>query len=1412
MSFLSNLGAWGNWGAEKLYNAYNAVTNPFGDLGELNIGPSDVPPPESEELQHSSVPIDDPVQDEQAQSDYDEHADPLEAVIAESEYSPEELEHLANGAPSQGPIDQMKVAVINGVLGDGTVYESTVQDKRGLGARALNAAGETLIGHIAVENLPYSDRIRELTAWGIIGSTDFEKLATEKKAELNELVANPRLGMALDASIPKIAGIVKEKVSQKYPGFGPFLDKEGPRLEKIVRGILYRVLVNFARDTKEKLTQFDPAKTDLTTEIIKSLLRISNRQMRDIAAQDKFDEIDAMHLSDMKKVAFRELFGPAVDEFVKIALPNGKDDFGMRGPLAEGLWNAVVTEMLPDMFVDIYRLEHKQPFHTEEDLKILEQKGGAALKHIAEVTGKELSEVLPKLLAKEADKLAQEGLEGLEMTNALWLKTWIGGRIAEFATSDDPEIKELWGFAKKNIESVMIHALASLAGSEEVGPDGNLIPVVAGKGLKIFDDFIAANQEAIDAVDAKPITDEYTIKQRTEEREKLFKPLVDTIIRETHLSHNRMIGLVDSEKLVRKIMPKLLSKIYEDMKAYKGSQPDEEGRLFEALSDPDAYINQAAQEVVQGADRLLPRGLDVRARELEAAAVNQTVEELSAACGILAEDVAKIARKSAEKNTGQFIHLMNKGLFKDNKLTPEEEKDFADGMQQFLQEENPSLDKTWDYVQSLIQATIFKVFVRVAENNPGESDDPTTNKNLAIPGNVIHRVLTFLADRMPEVDAAIEEIRNSDMSKADKKKEILKLFQPIAAEFLDLAGESLKEMLPVPKMFRKFLATKLREEYLPAIFSKMYKDLNGWRYDAPKQEAQLDTLFPDENGKKAATNIANFVRDLVPYYLETNPGKVTELMEKNVLGKYFAVLSPEHQASVRALVEKNVKDIGLNPAMKTMAEGIGEYSRGIFLKMFAGVTQNIADKEKPVEGEGKNKFLLNMSLGMIRLLGDHVRRINKIPPAGRMYPAHQVPHDAMLDGFANHPELPSMLHPALAKDLDPYATEEERKEQRLNEFFIPFASDLLAIAGMKEAPEDFPAPSYMRQEAWEMFKTKLLPETLMNVYQEMLKPENLNMMMLKTVDSLIEGIDALPDEAQEDTEVEDDPEQRQLNEALGDVIKEMVDLMPDIWTKTIITSDRIRNMTSESLGRIVRRKLDSTSMIEIINKGLAGLKLNKPDADRGKTDKELSAEKAKIEKELNKKMTSYMSRQVKDALKNMMKTKWDAFQAKFDRGVQKAFGKPGLAIKRFFDVIFHFIFLTVLGPVFNFTLYKCLWYFVEKKIESKAREIIKDIHMPINENVLLNFTQSWLDAMKGVEEAQHHDRELIRENQEQRRAREIDEDQTELHEEAVQEVVEENLQEAGLVDEEELSEDEETQNLNGIIEQQRSAALLQERP
>lgn len=1245
--------------------------------------------------------------------------------------------HESQGAgQSKVGEDAKKVSLDSG----SAILDPVKKNNNGWGGWALNKLAGNWVGEKIVENSKY---VRDGAIYALIGTTDFDAVSDEQLDRLKRASRNTGLGRLVDAFIPFITDKIKEKVITTYPGFEAFLNLEKGIVEKIVRSVLLKVVANVADQVAQKQVNTKPA-PDFNEEFVKFLMGMANDEIagngKDFDA--KFDEIDGMTATpNAQKYAFRELFKPVVAKFLDVCLPKGKEDLGLRGPLATAVWSALADEALPDAFVDFYRLMHKPNHHTEDDLAVLSRPGGAALQAIAKFAGEKGKGVIPKVMAEESEEISLAAFEKAGVGQGALLRKLLAKIIRQIAKSGSPELLKFWDYAKINIESIMIHALATLAKKQDAEGLGNVIPVVAGTGLKIIDDFFSENAEKIDEAIEKWAP--YPKKKRNEEVAKLFKPLSDQILKETGLEDNMFVKLIKD-----KAFPSLLRRFYDDMKKYAANKPQFEARLKKELVDEQAMLNQPTEEVKQHYDELVARRAEpVQDVLAERSGVEKVVQDLSKSCGMLAEDVMKIVKNFARTDKEEIARRINQGLFAEMPLTAQQENELAEGLNQFMASGGEGLEHAFAYSESLLQATIFKIFVVIAENNPVADKDidanRTENKNVAIPGNVIHRVLSFLSEKIPAIDQRLNEIKNSDLEESEKQRQCVALFRPLVDDFLQLAGPNLREALPVPKVMRDLLMEKVQQVFLPAIFHEVYTQLNGWRNEIPANKGKLDEIFPSGNGKSAAGKIADYIRDFVPYYMETNPGKIVGVVQ-GATSKYFDALSPENAAGLKELIERNVRSLGEEVAnhkaeganeakdpMSETAKAIGEYSRSIILKIFAGVSQNIDGKEKPAEADGKNHFVLTTAIGFIKIAAEHFRRINKIPEKGRTNPAHSVAHEDMLKGFEHNTidENGNILHPALAKDLDPNATPEQRKQQRMEQFFVPFAENLIAISGIDS--KEFPVPGMGRDQVWDLFKKQILPEVLYNVYNEMLQPRNLNKIMLQTLDLLASTANGLADDSEEASS-ETDLHQKELNKALGGLIKEMIDLVPDFWTKTFFDRDAIMNLTEESLGRRVKSKLDGTTMIALMEKGLAGLKLPKADANRGKSAEQLAMEDKKDEEKLQKKFSAYISIEAKKFVKAKIEEKWDSFQEAFDKGVEKCFGKPGLAVKHFFDDIFHFIFFDLLGPIFNFIVFKMIWFYIElMKIIGKSKEIIGDIHMPIHENLALWATQWLLGVMMG---------------------------------------------------------------------------------
>lgn len=1216
------------------------------------------------------------------------------------------------------------------------------------GADVLNFFADTSIGKFCVNNSKF---VRDSVKKALLGKTDFEAVIKKQRDELISLDGNSNLADVIEAFSPKVSQVVQEEIAgdpskkkvndeARFPGFSTWMNKENNYFQSIIKSIFYKVVVNFAKHTKIQIvSEKGEFKSEIGSELVKELMKIAFEEFD--AIEEDFLRIELMESEKEKKEKFYELLQPAVVKFLKIALPRGKEDLELADGVSiipckgvsSAVWEVVSKELVPEILLQSIRLVKKPPHHTNEDLEILDRPGGAALKRIAKFIGEQCKDIAPKVIAEKSLSISEGVVETLvkDHTKHGEITPWLSLRIAEFASSEDLVVKKIWSYSASNIESIFLHAFASMGKDA----DGNLLPMIGNKGLSLVEDFFTEQKETLEREFAA--SGSLSLKEKEKYRANLFMPLVNTILEKSNLDKNPLVLIVKDS-----LFPEILRQIYEDMIEFGSNQASYKERLVKKIFDPVAFANQNALNSTRGFAQSLEDSEMTLNEAHENSGVNKIADDLLTACGILSEDIIRIVREFAENDHEIFADLVDRSIFEDYKLSDAEKREFGDGIHEFMYGSSENLNNSWEYGKRILEKTLFKVLTTVAEKTEIDGKEHRkVNKNEMLASNVIHRILSILSTKIPVIDTQLEVIEKSEKCLKEKRVEIYKLFEPLAIEFLNLAGDHVEEVFPVPNFLKDGLKEKLKTLFLPAIFYEVYTDLNALRVKIPEEKENLKNIFSSEAPNHAINVVADYIKQFVPYYMETSPEKITAIFER-VGGKYFNVLSEDQKVSVKKLLNKNISVLGLDPAVKDMSSALAEYSKGMMSRIMRGLFENIhAQENQPHEDGSKNNFLLTTTIALIKVSGSYFRRVNKIPPEERNYPAYVVPHKVMLKGFIDSNEI----HEALKLDIDPNATEEEKRQQRLDSFFVQSIAGILEISGFND-PKDFPAPSFIREFLWKVFKETILPEVTLDVVQDGLKPANINELLLKVIDSLTSEVDGFNAELDKNNiDMSDDPHQKELNAALGELIREMINLVPESITKVIFKSNKINKMTSEAIGNALRKRLDNKTMIQYIESGLSSFSLKKPDADRGKSTSRILKENRLKEKELNKKMTSYISKQLQETFKVFIKNKWQAFQKSYNELILKLFGKPGLAVKKFFDKILHFIFFDFLGPVFKFIMFKVLWFFVDLKIASKTKEIIRDTHMPIHENLIYKFCDIWVEILKGKKKPADIEEDIINE-------------------------------------------------------------------
>jgi len=1168
----------------------------------------------------------------------------------------------------------------------------------------------------------------------------------------------------------KIWGVIEEE-HELIKNFSPEIKEE---IYESVWVLIYKAVGNLTETAIRKFQQEQPGvEFNAVAVLVESVLGMVFTEL----SQDKIDQekfLKAQKLSkSLKEAKNAKYFGPAAQTLLKQAFPEGADELKMKlqGPvlgmvqkMLPDLWG-MVQKTLPDVLAALYQFIHCPGHETSIDTKMLNRKGGVPLRSIIGSSARLIRRITPEAIGDGRVKLtemifkktnkkvkpleeapaaevvepaldielpppaADEEALGVDQAEAeeagppqdpqRQVKDWLAGTLEVLVGLDTPTTQKLWNIVEVQATSLLSHALAKAVATAHAdqAPETNVIPGTLKHLLGIITTFLREKQEDIDAqiarMDAHP-AETHPVEHRAASKQLMrhFRQLTRTLLTAVDLWDDPLIGLVKNQ-----VIPSFCLDSYRDMLRNQESIPQFLVRLQRKLYDQEAFFNVPAPQRERNEVVIAAAAPENREQvTFNLAGVKQHADDFLESCNAMGADLRTVTERYL-RNPANILTIV-KLLRKD--LSPEQQIVLAEGIKTFVDDaENPDITGIFDYSQTLIQATTFKLFVAIVENTPGGPHVPLGgNRNANLAANVTHKLFSLLGEEVETIQPAIARIKATRETEEEKEEKINQLFRPLTSKLLRLAGEDWKLLLPISNDLRNPLAEVLEEELLPSLLHLIYTEMYGWVGEIQTMEEEIDRTFGSTASKLAVSQFTDYIEAYIPTLLEENPEKVARLLE-HVGGKYIQHLDDGQRREVHRMVVRNIHLIGKDESNGTVWKACAVYAKAMMLKMVLGISSEISLNERVKGLRGESTFLLETVVKGMEIAKNHFVDLSNIPMRGRVSPAHTVKHSEILVGFKKN----DILHPAL--DRDAAGSTEARVARRLECFYKPLAKDLIELAHIDD-PNLFPMPSGIRVEMFKLFQEDLLPEVLMNIFNEMLEPRNLNKSFLMLIDRLNITIEEL----EHDHYIEYDEHQRELNEACGEIIKSMVNLVPAIFTKTFFPADRIKEMTSEYVGGLVRRRLKKTNMLELMNMLLTSSNMVDPRKKEAKDYRAQVRDDRTVQRELIKKLTAYISQQVKETVQENIHRKWTGFQTSFDAAIQKFAGKPALVVKQFFDFLFGIVVFKMLMPLFNVLFYKMFWFFIDLMIVRKSIEIIHDSHMKIHENLVFNLTDKFIHLMK----------------------------------------------------------------------------------
>lgn len=997
-------------------------------------------------------------------------------------------------------------------------------------------------------------------------------------------------------------------------------------------------------------------------------------------------------------------------------------------------------------------------------------------------------EEVRNLVNNEKDRIASETTTPLiekESTLNTWLHDQVKDLLQKVGKNNQNEKTSFWNLFTNGAAGILEHIVIYKKAQSPNDNIENVLAMVVDQFTKCLSDFqhshgpeIEAQFHALKTKGIKP--------QENKEFVNSFTPLcVDLLDAFGVKKEGGGILEMAISKLLLKYLPGKLAEYYQETLVIKESTERAEIKLKKVFNEEGGEKNATIVKQLENVCHLISeKMIDVVSENIYDAIIDQIVEE----------------KKNTLDKRGIIIsnHRIPSILTKETKeLVPLE----------LIKAQNP-----------LIQQQMYSVLMQSLSNylERLQNDDMSTDK--ISPEKVLQDIGKTLESRL---SADAEAIKKAGLIKDPEKRklELRKAFTPLTEELITLiAPASLKNEVKIPLEipFADFVEESWQEvqsQTIPDLLGKMYVSSTTWTSEIEHSKKVLHEQTKADYAAEACRVMAEWTHCFIPASVIREEKDLTHGIYDAAV-KYLEQTGNKEGLSVKDFILQNEVEIKQRVAencfsffapdgqaiiaTKPMSK---EFIEGAYLKIFSNLTVKVSDVQGRTPKEQEN-FMVNLGINLLNEANKHFGAINEAMNKDKKSSAFEVKHETYIKELREKGVLNAGMQQDIEtrkqfKELSKKLEIERRVMMKLDDpvkkdkcleriidlkkelkkvkdiqtkerqqFFAPFAKNCMELSGIT-SPEQIPCPlppdSPLRQELFIKFQEELLPMVLENIFEQIMDPKARVKMALAGLKSLNEAMDKMPT-LNEEQLMKDDPTQRELNRVCGELVLQLVQLVPKSMIKAAFKIEKVQELSAEMVGKSVRNYLgNDLDIMKLLNQGIKeGMDSLHPGtwvkgengqvAFVGKNEtgdlnfsfplNEMEAE-LKIQKEmliadqelkdLRKSMVDTTHRVMSDSFKAFLVAPLIKLKKIWDFCVDAVFRKYGSAVRNALDRTgFKFIYrlLEVAGHIAMLPIKKIFWFFMEIHIGWKADEVIKSLQLDIHDNLFYQLVDTFIASLK----------------------------------------------------------------------------------
>lgn len=1170
-------------------------------------------------------------------------------------------------------------------------------------------------------------------------------------------------------SAKMVKGIYERaKASRSYA----FSEEELNSLTIIINSTLTKIVLNLI---KNSLYSSNPA-----TRVFKTFANLAQKHFPSIAEQ--LPRIREINDSREQERLLKDLLAPLSVDFFKLAFPNGKQDLPLPYPVQDIAWEVlkklfhqnvdtpqgkveyvkayaskkIAPEIIPENFVFTIYDMLMQPLLKDGSRELLSMEGGEFWLQISRFIGIKTAENVPLLLVQKRHLLADEAIDLLEVDrlDRQTVREMLTTLISDLGEPDD-HLTPVWHFLSRYLVSTINHRFIEL----------NKTQFEEAKHVFIYVKTLV--RPAIAEIETDP-----SPENRRHRLISLFQPLSDRLIALSGLDKKDKLRLpffkdqvVNLASLTRrKILPEFLANFYDDVTNPQRTFPELDRRLKVLLFDENFAINHlSSEERARSLSALYHRIGDPQNELWNKSGIAELSLQIENGYRLISHGIRETIKNYLISDSRNAAQLLIDFLPK-KRLEPSEHRWLSLLIQQAVQSGDPFVEQTLNDIGIVIERALLHVFVYVGERAPKvivPAEGEHAQKYLI--ANITIRLLDVIHKR-PNITIQVEQCQRIE-NPLERQQRLRQVFEPLAREFLQVAIENPLNDLPMLSQIKEDLWESIQTKIVPDLLEKVYRRLNFWQARAASSKQLLQAVYGTTHPEEASKVIAHFGSEYIPYYLTFAHHDVA-LKLKQQAEEWFQgspeishYLHGQEEALVK-LLGSNIHQYGesLNPAVQANKPFTTKLLDGVILKLMAKLSHKIHTTET-----NKPNFMVESFKDLLEVTANHFSSINEVTHQNHLKHAWNVTYEQMIAGFGPN------LHKGIPQ---PHLSKEEQNRHRLEHFYKPVARRLFKLLDLEHDPEfALFLDAEPMKKVWGIVQDQLFPTILQSVFEKLMEPHTIRTLLLNSLENLNSALNAIP---AEEPLVDDIPDQPELNEACGELVLQLLRLVPRTLAHSVFEIDRVQKITAQTIGSAISKTLRQWTWIKIMDKGIhSGIPsfrigrwegaLNEerfvpldvivrpdgrevlepglisftfPKTQEGKAAVEAKRQLDERSTELRLKHTMAVMtrRQIQRTLENQIKKCWDMIQTFLDEKTQLYFGLVGLKAKEGLDLVFGTLVFELLGPMLQFVLTPinmAFWYLMDEYLAARADDLSKDAIHRIQENLFFGLMDTFLDSFEG---------------------------------------------------------------------------------